>query len=90
MNRTVKFHVLMAGNYDIARGAKIDFHFETEKLIYIASCEGKSFGIANEMLGGEKEDLERLGASFSGVALNVDHNQHLMEVKVAAAERSRV
>lgn len=90
MKRTVKLHVLMAGNYDITRGAKIDFHFEADKLIYIASCEGKSFGIANKMLNGEKEDLERLGANFSGVALKIDHNLHLMEVKVGAVERSGI
>lgn len=77
----IKLQVLMAGNYDIARGAKISFHLD-EKLLYIASCEGKSFGIASEMISGEKEDLLRLGSDFSGVVLRI--KQHLMDVKVSA------
>lgn len=82
--KTIKLRVLMAGNYNIARGSKIDFHFHDEKLIYLASCEGKSFGIASEMLNGKKEDLDQLGSDFSGVALKINDKQHLMEVKVAA------
>lgn len=82
MKKTMKLHVLMAGDYDIAGGARIDFHLDEEKQIYIASCEGKSFGIAKTVLSGEKEDLEGLGKDFSGIVLGTDIAQHLLEVKI--------
>lgn len=82
MKKAMKLHVLMAGEYDVVRGARIDFHFDEEKQIYIASSEGRSFGIASEMLSGDKEDLLRMGADFSGIVLKTDFEQHLMEVKV--------
>lgn len=82
MKKTIRLHVLMAGEYDVVRGARIDFNFDEDKQIYIASCEGKSFGVANELLSGDKEDLLGMGSDFGGIVLKIDFEQHLMEVKV--------
>ena len=51
MEKAIKLQVLMAGDYPIARGKKIDFQLDTEKGIYIASCGGKAFGVL-KTLGG--------------------------------------
>lgn len=82
MKKTMKLHVLMAGKYDVVKGARIDFHFDEQKLIYIASCEGRSFGIASEMVSGDKEDLLRMGPDFGGIVMKTDFKRLLMEVKI--------
>lgn len=74
----------MADRYEISKGSKIDFCLEKEKQMYIASCEGQTFGIAKTMMHGEKEDMEGLGVSFSGVVLKIEPMKKLMEVIVAA------
>lgn len=43
MDKKLKLFVLMAGKYDIAEGAKIGFHLDVEKNLYIASCDRKDF-----------------------------------------------
>lgn len=45
MVKKMKLFVLMAGRYDIAKGAKIHFHLDQGKNLYIASCGQKDFGI---------------------------------------------
>lgn len=90
MKVTMKLWVLMAGQYDIVKGARIAFHLDEEKGLYMASCEGRTFGIAKSMMEGDSEDLWRLGNDFSGVVLHVDHEKRLMEVKVAARKEAAV
>lgn len=84
----MKITVLMADRYEITKGAKIDFSFDKERQMYIASCKGRTFGVAKTMLHGEKEDMESLGTAFSGVVLKNEPMKKLMEVMVAA-ERGR-
>lgn len=79
----------MADRYEISKGAKIDFCFDKESQIYIASCEGQTFGIAKTMMHGDKEDMESLGEAFSGVVLKNEPMKKLMEVMVAAEKGKR-
>lgn len=72
----------MAGDYDIARGKKIDFRFDRGKDIYIASCDGKDFGLLKTLLAGTRKDLEKLGPVFGGTAVHVIPGKHDMSVKV--------
>ena len=51
----MKLQVLMAGSYDISEGKKIDFQFDEQKEIYIASCEKAAFGILKTLICGTKE-----------------------------------
>lgn len=86
MKKVIKLQVLMAGDYSIARGKKIDFQLDTEKGIYIASCEGEAFGVLKALLCGTRGDLGRLGCQFSGTAIRVAPGRHDMEVKVFAGK----
>lgn len=88
MRKKMRITVLMADRYEITKGAKIDFCFDKESQMYIASSEGRTFGIAKTMIHGEKEDMESLGTVFSGVVLKNEPLKKLMEVMVAA-ERGR-
>ena len=82
MVKKMKLFVLMAGRYDIAKGAKIHFHLDQEKNLYIASCERKDFGIVKYLKDGNKKELQMLGTDFDGVILRTDFNQYLAEVAV--------
>lgn len=70
----------MADRYEIAEGSKIDFHLQGD--IYMASCDGMTFGVAKTMVDGNQEDLDRLGSDFSGVVIRSDSLWRLLEVKV--------
>ena len=47
MSKKMKMTVLMAGQYDIVNGSKIDFRLDQEKHLYIAECKGKEIGRAS-------------------------------------------
>jgi len=80
--KKLKLFVLMAGRYDIVKGAKIKMHLDAEKNLYIASCEEKDFGIVKFIKDGSKKDLEMLGADFSGTVLDTNFDEYLTEVAV--------
>ncbi len=88
MVRKMKLFVLMAGRYDIVRGAKICFHLDVEKNLYVASCDRKDFGIVKFLKDGSKKELQMLGAEFTGVVLHTDLDQYLTEVLVKAKEKA--
>lgn len=88
MVEKMKLLVLMAGRYDIVKGAKIRFYLDAEKNLYIASCDRKDFGIVKFLKDGSKKDLQVLGTEFSGIVLHTDLDQYLMEVLVKAEERA--
>lgn len=78
----MKLQVLMAAKEGIAKGKRIDFDWDEKSNLYIASCEGKAFGVAKKLISGKKNHLKRLGHSFSGVAVKVCPEIRNMEVKV--------
>lgn len=82
MDKKLKLFVLMAGKYDIVKGAKIEIHLDMEKKLYIASCDQKDFGIVKFIKDGSKKDLQMLGEDFSGIVLDTDLNEYLAEVAV--------
>lgn len=88
MVKKMKLLVLMAGRYDIVKGAKIRFYLDVEKNLYIASCGRKDFGIVKFLKDGNKKDLQMLGAEFDGIVLHTDLDQYLMEVLVKAQEKA--
>ena len=88
MVKKMKLLVLMAGRYDIVKGAKIRFYLDADKNLYIASCERKDFGIVKFVKEGSKKDLQMLGAEFDGVVPHTDSDQYLMEVLVKAQKRA--
>lgn len=87
MVRKMKLFVLMAGRYDIVKGAKIRFYLDADKNLYIASCGRKDFGIVKFVKDGSKKDLQMFGTEFDGVVLHTDLDQYLMEVLVKEKER---
>lgn len=82
MGKKWKLSVLMAGKYDIVKGARIGFHLDAETDLYIASCGRKDFGIVKSINGGSREDLRMLGTDFGGIVLRTDPDQYLAEVMV--------
>lgn len=78
----MKLQVLMAVKEGIARGKKIDFELDEKSSLYIASCEGRAFGVAKRLMSGKRSHLKQLGSSFSGVAVRVRPENGKMEVKV--------
>lgn len=88
MVRKMKLFVLMAGRYDIVKGAKIRFYLDADKNLYIASCGRKDFGIVKFVKDGSKKDLQMFGTEFDGVVLHTDLDQYLMEVLVKEKERA--
>lgn len=88
MDKKIKLFVLMAGRYDIVKGAKIRFHLDVEKHLYIASCGQKDFGVVKFIKDGNKNDLQVLGTEFDGVVLHTDLDQYLAEVAVKTHGRA--
>lgn len=84
MDKKLKLFVLMAGKYDIVKGAWVRFHLNAEKNLYIASCDQKDFGIVKFIKDGCKKDLQMLGTEFGGIVLRTDLDQYLTEVVVRA------
>lgn len=84
MDRKWKLSVLMAGKYDIVKGARIGFHLDAETDLYIASCGRKDFGIVKSINGGSREDLRMLGIDFGGIVVRTDQDQYMAEVVVKA------
>ena len=82
MVKKMKLFVLMAGRYDIVKGAEIHFRLDPEMNLYVASCEQKDFGIVKYLKDGNKKELQMLGTDFDGVILRTDFNQYLAEVAV--------
>ena len=78
----MKLQVLMAMKEGIARGKKIDFELDERSRLYVASCEGRAFGVAQRLISGKRSHLKQLGSSFSGVAIRVLPESGKMEVKV--------
>ena len=85
----MKIEVLMATKEGIVRGKRIDFGMDEKSGLYIASCEGRAFGVAKRMTGGKKSHFKRLGPSFSGVAVSVHPDIRRMEVKVKRERRKK-
>lgn len=85
----MKLQVLMAGNYDISKGKRIDFSLDKEKDIYIASCEKYAFGVLKALIYGNKAQLKQLGINFSGIAVKVIPEIHYMVVKVPTKRRRK-
>lgn len=85
----MKLQVLMAAREQIPHGKKIDFELDQKSNIYIASCEGKAFGVAKTLVSGKKKQFKRLGASFSGVVVKVRPESWNMEVKIRKDRRAR-
>lgn len=82
MDKKWKLSVLMAGKYDIVKGARIGFHLDAETGLYIASCGRKDFGIVKSINGGSREDLRMLGTDFGGIVVRTDPDQYLAEAVV--------
>ena len=78
MSKKMKMTVLMAGQYDIVNGSKIDFRLDQEKHLYIA----EAFGLLNQIKKGSKRQLKKIGNEFSGVVLRTVPEQYLLEVLV--------
>lgn len=78
---------LMAAKEGIVQGKKIDFELDEKSRLYIASCEGRAFGVAKRLISGKRSHLKRLGNSFSGVAVKVCPEIRNMEVKVMRERR---
>lgn len=85
----MKLQVLMAAREGIVQGKKIDFELDPKSNLYIASCEGKAFGVAKTLVSGNKKQLKRLGTSFSGVAVRVCPDVRDMEVKLHKEKKKR-
>lgn len=84
MDKKWKLSVLMAGKYDIVKGARIGFHLDAETDLYIASCGRKDFGIVKSINGGSREDLRMLGTDFGSIVVRTDPDQYMAEVVVKA------
>ena len=82
MVKKMKLLVMMAGRYDIVKGAKIRFYLDVEKNLYIASCGRKDFGVVKSINGGSREDLRMLGTDFGGIVVRTDPDQYLAEAVV--------
>lgn len=67
MVKKMKLLVLMAGRYDIVKGAKIRFYLDVEKNLYIASCGRKDFGIVKFLKDGNKKTLRCLVQSLAAL-----------------------
>lgn len=85
----MKLQVLMAAKEGIVQGKKIDFELDHKSNLYIASCEGKAFGVAKTLVSGKKKHLKHLGTSFSGVAVKVYPELRNMEVKIQQKRGTR-
>lgn len=83
----MKLQVLMAVNEGISPGKRIDFELDKKSRLYIASCEGRAFGVAKRLLTGKQRSFRKLGNSFSGVAVCVKPDKRDMEVKVLRERR---
>jgi len=83
----MKLQVLMAVREGIAQGKRIDFELDKKSNLYIASCEGRAFGVVKSLLTGKKRQFKRLGDSFSGVAVKVRPEIRDMEVKIRRERR---
>lgn len=90
MKKTMKLQILMAGNYDISKGKKIDFCLDEQKNIYIASCEKAAFGLLKALIRGNRAQLRKMGTNFSGTAIKVLPEKHYMMVKVPVKRRQKM
>lgn len=83
----MKLQVVMAVMEGIVQGKRIDFELDVKSNLYIASCEGRAFGVAKRLLTGKKRQFKKLGDSFSGVAVKVRPEMRDMEVKIRRERR---
>ena len=90
MGKKWKLSVLMAGKYDIVKGAKIGFHLDAETGLYIASCGRKDFGVVKSINGGSREDLRMLGTDFGGIIVRTEPDQYLAEAVVKMYKKDSV
>lgn len=74
--------VLMAGVYSIPEGKKVDFSYDLQKNLYMASCDEKVFGLANSIKGKSKISLMKLGTEFSGCVVKSCPSQRRLTVKI--------
>lgn len=90
MKKAMKVQILMAGDYDISKGKKIDFSLDEKKNIYIAFCENAAFGILKTLIRGNRTQLRKMGTNFSGTAIKVTPEKHYMLVKIPARRRGKM
>lgn len=78
MTKKIRISVLLADDYDIAVGKKVDFKRNDEFLF--AEIDGSGIGIAREIKKGTQEQLKQLGDSFSGVIIKKKNRDVLVDV----------
>lgn len=78
MTKKIRISVLLADDYDIAVGKKVDFK-RVDEFLY-AEIGGSSMGIAREVKKGTQEQLKQLGDSFSGVIIKKKNRDMLVDV----------
>lgn len=78
MTKKIRISVLLADDYDIAVGKKVDFKRNDEFLF--AEIDGSSIGIAREIKKGTQEQLKQLGNSFSGVIVKKSDRDIIVDV----------
>lgn len=78
MTKKIRISVLLADDYDIAVGKKVDFK-RNDKFLF-AEIDGSSIGIAREIKKGTQEQLKQLGDSFSGVIVKKRNRDIIVDV----------
>lgn len=82
MRRAMKLQVLMAGTYQIPKGKKVEFEYDNEYGLYLASSEGKTFGLVKPPERGKRRRLRGLGNTFSGSVIESIPKERKLIVKV--------
>ena len=82
MRKMMKLQVLMAGMCHIPKGKKIVFVYDRRYGLYLASSEGKTFGLAKLPERGKRRRLRGLGNTFSGSVIESIPKERKLIVKV--------
>lgn len=78
MTKKIRISVLLADDYDIAIGKKIEFERKDDFLF--AMIEGNSIGLVKEIKRGTQGQLKELGDTFSGVIVKKRNRDILVDV----------
>lgn len=78
----MKLQVLMAGTYQIPKGKKVEFEYDNKYGLYLASSEGKTFGLVKPPERGKRRRLRGLGNTFSGSVIESIPKERKLIVKV--------
>ena len=82
MRKMMKLQVLMAGMYQIPKGKKIMFVYDRRYGLYLASSEGKTFGLVKPPERGKRRRLRGLGNTFSGSVIESIPKERKLIVKI--------